>query len=141
MLSLQHWNGLYFEKVTLKSLGIRIQLGHCAGESCFSPKPAQGGSFIVLDHNGIHDVNLDFCGCYDNPHHYLQLLHFGWYPATIGNPRTAATFRMLNHFHKLTFESKCSALEYFQTLHRLSDNTGLDLPKVGCNLIIVINPS
>ncbi|KIL54859.1 hypothetical protein M378DRAFT_91785, partial [Amanita muscaria Koide BX008] len=41
------------------------------------------------------------------------------------NPTTAATFRTLHHFQLLNFEAKCSAYEYFQTLVRETDNTGL----------------
>ncbi|KAG1784907.1 uncharacterized protein HD556DRAFT_1451293 [Suillus plorans] len=43
--------------------------------------------------------------------------------------KTAATFRLLHHFHILSFESKASAFEYWQTLSRLSDNSGIDPPK------------
>jgi len=59
-----------------------------------------------------------------------QLLRFRLYPATVHNPNTAATFRVLNHFQLLSFESKSSVYEYYQTLVRESDNTGLHKVKV-----------
>ncbi|KAF9065246.1 hypothetical protein BDP27DRAFT_1197275, partial [Rhodocollybia butyracea] len=45
-----------------KSLGLRIQLGHKAGSACLLPQPAHT-DFAVLHTNGIHEINLDFCGC------------------------------------------------------------------------------
>ncbi|KAG6828877.1 hypothetical protein H0H93_014690, partial [Arthromyces matolae] len=48
--------------------------------------------------------------------HYIQL----------GHPSgTAATFELLKSFHLLSFMSKISAFEFYQTLVRLTDNTGV----------------
>lgn len=124
------WNGTFFEHVNLKSLGCRIQLGHSVGEICPLPSTASGDSFTVLDSNGIHDVGLDFCGCGTGGTMVQQLLRFRLYPATVQNPNTAATFRVLRNFQLLSFESKCSVREYYQTLVRESDNTGLYKVKV-----------
>ncbi|KAG2107820.1 hypothetical protein DEU56DRAFT_920537 [Suillus clintonianus] len=54
-----------------------------------------------------------------------QLLRMRWYPATVSEPRTAATFTVLQHFHILSFESKVSAYEFYQSLARRTDNSGL----------------
>ncbi|KAF8194573.1 hypothetical protein BJ912DRAFT_1030927 [Pholiota molesta] len=116
--------GKFFTKISLASLGYRYQLGHAIGGTCPNPEPAYAGKFTVLDINGIHDVNLDFCGCVTQQLHYLQILRFGWFPATVGIPRTAVTFRLLKFFQMLSFESKSTAFEFHQTLQRLSDNTG-----------------
>lgn len=124
------WNGSHFLKTTLATLGLRIQLGHAKSTRCARPKPAFNDSFVVLDTNGIHEVNLDYCGCETAQDQTTQLLRFRWFPATLGNIKTAATFRLLHHFHILTFESKASAFEFFQALHRLTDNTGLAGTKV-----------
>jgi hypothetical protein len=127
---LQHWNGQFFERVTWKDLGLRIQLGHPIGEECPLRSPASGDAFIVIDSHGVHEVGLDFCGCGIHGTMVQQLLRRRLYPATISNPTTAATFRALRHFQLLSFESKCSAHQYFQTLLRESDNTGLRPIKV-----------
>ena len=124
------WNGAFFERVTLKSLGCRIQLGHSIGEPCPLPSAAYDDSFVIIDSSGIHDVGLDFCGCGTGGTMVQQLLRFRLYPATVHNPNTAATFRALHHFQLLSFESKCSVYEYYQTLSRESDNTGLRKVKV-----------
>ncbi|KAJ7818572.1 hypothetical protein B0H14DRAFT_3473649 [Mycena olivaceomarginata] len=39
---IERWDGQCFERCTLKSLGIRIQLGHRLGEKCPNPAPASG---------------------------------------------------------------------------------------------------
>lgn len=91
---------------------------------------AAGDSFTVIDSHGIHEVGLDFCGCGTQGTLTQQLIRRQLYPATVFNPTTAATFRALHHFQLLSFESKCSVYQYFQTLARESDNTGTTNIKV-----------
>ncbi len=86
--------------------------------------------FVVLDLHGVHEVSLDFCGCETAYSHTTQLLRHRWYPATSVDPRTGATFRLLETFHLLSGQSKVSAFEYYATLARRSDNTGTEPPKV-----------
>ena len=91
---------------------------------------ATGDDFVVIDINGIHDVGLDFCNCETSKPHFIQLLWYGLYPASVDCPKTAVTFTVLKHFQLLNFESKASMFEFYNTLVRLSDNTGLSKPKV-----------
>jgi hypothetical protein len=130
LANFEHWNGVFFETVTLKSLGLRIQLGHRSGESCLNPRPAFGDGFVVIDVNGIHDVGLDFCDCEHAQARHVQILQFRWFPATVNNPKTAATRRVLKHFQILSFESKVSAFEFYHSLARETDNTGIFTVKV-----------
>jgi hypothetical protein len=58
------------------------------------------------------------------------LLERRLYPATVVNPKTAATFRALELFELLQYESKLSTYEFYQTISRLTDNTGTCEPKV-----------
>ncbi|KAH7905401.1 hypothetical protein BJ138DRAFT_1138292 [Hygrophoropsis aurantiaca] len=122
---LQHWNGLHFVKTTLNEAGLRVQLGHPVGTRCYSAVPSSHGDFIVLDTLGVHVVALDFCNCESALSHMRQLLRMEWYPATATEPKSAITFRALEHLQMLSFESKGSAFEYFRTLSRLTDNTGV----------------
>jgi len=85
--------------------------------------------FVVLHVNGIHEVGLDYCDCETSKPQFIQLLHYGWFPASVDRPKTAATFSVLKHFHMLNFESKASLFEFYNTLARLTDNTGLSPPK------------
>jgi len=54
-LFVKKWNGQFFETVTLKSLGLRIQLGHPTGQCCPTPQRAFNDDFVVLDVYGIHE--------------------------------------------------------------------------------------
>ena len=121
---LQQWNGTFFEKRRLKDLGLRLQLGHCRGETCLVPEQCHSDDFVVIDITGVHPIGLDFCGCGKGTQsHVKQLLRSCLFPATVSQPRTAATFGLLETFELLSYESKASALEFFQTLDRLTNNT------------------
>jgi hypothetical protein len=126
----------YFKRVTLAHLGLRIQLGHNAREKCRNPVRTPGGDFVVVDVNGIHEVELDFCGCEMSKQPFIQLLRYGWFPASVDRPKSAATFSILKFFHILNFESKASSFEFHNTLARLTDNTGTSTHKV-CDLASV----
>ncbi|KAH7905178.1 hypothetical protein BJ138DRAFT_1231765, partial [Hygrophoropsis aurantiaca] len=122
---LKRWAGEFFESATLKSLGLRIQLGHKISTKCANPKQAFGDDFVVIDSNGIHEVGLDFCNCETAVEYTKQLLRMSWFPATSIDPKSAATFRVLEGFHLLSFESKASSYEFYHALARLTENTGL----------------
>lgn len=120
------WNGQTFERKTLKDLGLQIQLGHPSGEICHNPLPVTSEyGFTIIDTNGVHSVNLNFCACgLTNQSHTTQLLRFRLFPATVVQPRTAATFRCLEMFELLTYEAKTTAWEFCKMVTRLTDNTG-----------------
>ncbi|KAG1800140.1 uncharacterized protein BJ212DRAFT_1305325 [Suillus subaureus] len=42
-----------------------------------------------------------------------QLLHAAWFPATMSEPQTAATFQILEQYHLLSFEFKASSHEFY----------------------------
>ncbi|KAJ7772385.1 hypothetical protein B0H16DRAFT_1305461, partial [Mycena metata] len=121
---IEHWTGEMFERITLKALGLRIQLGHWHGatRACPNPLPATGDDFVIVNLHGVHDVALDYCGCVTNGHPTVQLLRAQLWPATSTNPKTASTFAVLRQYHVMSFESKCSALEFYRSLERQTDN-------------------
>ncbi|KAJ8472566.1 hypothetical protein ONZ45_g16612 [Pleurotus djamor] len=125
---LTKWNDDFFETVSLASLGLSIQLGHPLGESCPNPARSFNGSFAVITLTGIVNATLYFCDCVEAVPRAQQLLRFRLFPATHTEPRTAATFEVLNHFQLLSFNSKVSAYEFYQTLVRLTDNVGNAIP-------------
>lgn len=87
-------------------------------------------TFCVVASNAIHEVMVDFCTCGTAALPSVQLLRARLYPATTTRPRSAATFDVLNHFHKMSFESKCSAYEFYNALARQTNNTGSFQPRV-----------
>ncbi|KAF5332217.1 hypothetical protein D9611_008019 [Ephemerocybe angulata] len=123
---IQRWNGHFFVKVQLKSLGLRIQLGHSRGEVCPKSDTAWGDDFVIIDIDGVHTLGVDYCGCGGSSKNQVdQLLERRLYPATTVNPKSAATFRVLEVFELLQYESKVSPYELYNTISRLTDNTGI----------------
>ncbi|KAG1805425.1 hypothetical protein EV424DRAFT_1544390 [Suillus variegatus] len=122
---IKEWTGSFFMATSLKKLGLRIQLGHAIGESCILPRKSFNNNFLLIDTNGIHGMAVNFCACETSQTHTKQLLCMGWLPSTTVDPRMAATFRLLHHYHILSFESKASAYEFYHSLVRISDNVGL----------------
>ncbi|KAJ7605332.1 hypothetical protein FB45DRAFT_1042460 [Roridomyces roridus] len=131
------WNGAFFARHSLKSLGLRVQLGHHPTGRCAAPHPGHE-HFVVLHDNGFHEVAVDFCGCEFQAqaesrcpqvlHHHLQLLRFGWYPSTDKRPQTCATFVTLDRFMLCSHQSKMTAYDFYCVLERLTDNTGVEPP-------------
>ncbi|KAJ6505093.1 hypothetical protein C8R45DRAFT_817502 [Mycena sanguinolenta] len=133
----QTWNGTFFERNSLRSLGLRIQLGHTRGELCpgtLARVPEEHGNtdkkcFCIVHTNGIHEVALDFCTCGKAQSHAVQFLRAQLYPATTLRPSSAASFAVLRKFHMHSFESKCSAYEFYNALARETNNTGNFQPR------------
>lgn len=90
------WDSLscYFVKVSLRALGLRYQLGHIPGDYCSSPK-AGHTNFMVINHDALHSVAIDYCECPGSLAHHAQLLELGWWPSTPQEPQTVATFNVL----------------------------------------------
>ena len=110
--------------MTLKELGLRYQLGHVGGQACASPE--QGHTdFVVIASNGIHMINVDFCGCPGRPDPFIQLLEMRWWPSTPIAPQTAATMDVLRSFHVLNLEARVPATDFYRSLERQTDGQGL----------------
>jgi hypothetical protein len=86
-----------------------------------------------MDTNGIHTVDVQFCGCFKSTgasHPRSQLLRIRWLPATIERPSSAFTFDVLNSFHLLTLEGKTSAYHFYWSTSHKTDNVGVCGQKV-----------
>lgn len=123
----QRWNGDFYESTTLRDMGLQYQVGHI-DLHCTNPSPIV--TVTVMDTNSIHLVAVNFCECSDKISRRIQLLREEWFPATVHQPQTCATGRLLRQFHILTLTGKLPAYDYYQALERLTDNTGVDAPKV-----------
>ncbi|KAM6497177.1 hypothetical protein JOM56_007650, partial [Amanita muscaria] len=121
---IQEWTGYCFSRTSLRALGMRIQLNHPSGQQCHNPVNSYNDDFTIIDLNGIHTVAIDYCNCQLAQPRMVQLLHSRLYPATVIDPKTAATFQVLETFHLLTLISKVSAFDFYTTLSRRTDNTG-----------------
>ncbi|GJE90469.1 CxC2 domain-containing protein [Phanerochaete sordida] len=124
------WNGKFFAVTTLQQLGLVIQLGHPPGEHCAIPAAAPR-SFVVIHTNGFHPVNVQFCQCdkqYRAGTRVQQLLRRELWPATLDDPSTCCTFRVLEMFHMLTLQSKVTAYDFYLTLQKTTDRFNIGKP-------------
>ncbi|KAF7969254.1 hypothetical protein HWV62_27842 [Athelia sp. TMB] len=126
---IKEWNGDYFKSLTLRDIGLRVQLGenHAPGASCVFKREVHK-DFVVLHTNGIHLVNVDSCGCsgLNGPVVSVaqQLMRAGWYPASHISPQTCATFEVMQSFHLISLQGKISHYNYYKSLQYRTDNTG-----------------
>ena len=137
----QRWNGTYFEEAILGALGLFLQLGHPAGNTC--PLPSRYHQLTVFDLTSVHQVIIRYCVCSPEDYAYRrrQLLRVGWFPATIVHPHTVFTFRLLDFFHQLQSQNKTNLYDFYKTIVHLSNNAGLSLEIVSSmNRPVVIYP-
>ncbi|EIN05220.1 hypothetical protein PUNSTDRAFT_75047 [Punctularia strigosozonata HHB-11173 SS5] len=120
----QCWDDDCFWPVSLRDLGLEVQLGHRQSETCGNPHSAHQ-SFIVFDANGYHSVDVKYCAC-STTLPFEQLLDVGWYPASTQQPRTVFTFSFLDTFHRLTLQGKVSLHDYYLSVIHKTDNAGLN---------------
>ncbi|KAF7361599.1 CxC2 domain-containing protein [Mycena sanguinolenta] len=125
----ERWTGTHFlrKRNWLQLLGLRVQLGH--------PPASCATIFVLYDLTGVHELNVDFCGCRtglnneDPPiERRIQLLRACWWPATITAPNTCASFAVLRLFHKLNCLGKVSAYDFLRGLEMTTNHGGLDKP-------------
>ncbi|KAJ3904464.1 hypothetical protein F5879DRAFT_922255 [Lentinula edodes] len=127
---IQAWNGTFFESLELSSLGLVIHLGpHSATSPCWQAINHKPRPFTIIGVQRIHAASIKFCSCQKGSDlDRRQLLAAGLLPATTTHPQTAATFEFLNFFQILSFMSKASVSEYYQTLERVTNNIGTFVP-------------
>ncbi|PPR04510.1 hypothetical protein CVT24_013116 [Panaeolus cyanescens] len=124
---IEKWTGTLFSPVSLKSLGLRIQLNHTT-MACSLPIPCHF-SMVVIHTNGIHEISFDYCGCEKAEAHYVQLLRRRIFPSSQHVIQTCATFDVLDLLHKLSLTTKCGTYDLYRGLEKLTDSTGLRTPK------------
>ena len=122
----QHYNGSFFCRSSLAALGAVVQLGHF-NSPCPNPS-LNTRSMVVCTESGIHRITARFCECTDGEDGLVppwqQCMRAGWFPATTGRPTTVCTFRCLDAFHELNLEGKVNVNDYYQSLERITDNSG-----------------
>ncbi|KAJ7430144.1 hypothetical protein B0H11DRAFT_2166577 [Mycena galericulata] len=121
---LKEWTGSFWEDRTLKSLGLIYQLGH-GGAPCIFPDPMTR-TMTVLEHPYIHQIHFRYCGCNKSDHndHLQQLLQNAWYPATVGDPGTCATFTTLETFRLQNVVGNMNVHDFVTSMERQTNATG-----------------
>jgi hypothetical protein len=51
------------------------------------------------------------------------------YPASQLGIKTCATFELLNLLHKLALTTKASTYDFYHTIEKMTNNTGVNMPK------------
>lgn len=134
---LQKWTSEFFAGITLRDLGATYQLGHPAGERCALPSPAV--DLTLFDISGVKVIRIRYCYC-GAPGQQLrprvQLLRARWFPATLKQPSTAFTFRLLDFLHKLQTRSKINLYDVYATLISIHNPAGLGPPIVSMRSLL-----
>ena len=117
----QRWQNGFFNRTSLYSLGFVCHLGH-KGDPC--PIESSQRDLVIVDVNGWHKVRVGFCECGVNTERYRQLLRMRWYPASFNRPRTAASFDLLDTYHKLTLQGKLNLYDFYHSIMQKADNQG-----------------
>ncbi|KAL0568201.1 hypothetical protein V5O48_013793 [Marasmius crinis-equi] len=124
----EKWDGSTFQAEPLRNMGLVVQLNHYRG-FCAASKPAYD-RLLILHTNGIHQVNVRFCGCSEAIPQYQQLLRRRLYPGNLrkGRIATAVTFEYLESLQVHTLTTKGSIYDFYRALEKMSNNTGEPLP-------------
>ena len=117
----ERWNGLFFERVDLSTLGHILYLGH-RGKPCPSTRTHDVSTMTACHTNGFHKVNVAYCQCADRREDAIQLVRHGLFPASKSRPKTAFTHAVLRAFHTDTIVSKKSGYDFLNTLAKLTNN-------------------
>ncbi|KAK7045182.1 CxC2 domain-containing protein [Favolaschia claudopus] len=118
---IQQWNGDHWIPRTLAQLGLVYQLGH-GGFPCPLPDPAQH-KLVVIEEPIIHQIQIRYCKCAksDDADNIEQLLRNGWYPATVTDPGTCATFRTLETYRLYNVVGNFNVRDFVTSVERATD--------------------
>jgi hypothetical protein len=123
-------------------LGATYQLGHRVGDNCAMPSIAN--DLTLFDISGVTTVRIHYCYCGEPGTQQpprVQLLRIRWFPATLRQPSTAFTFRLLDYIHKLQTRSKVNLYDVYATLVSIRNASGLDPPIVGIRSLSSVPPA
>ncbi|ESK82536.1 hypothetical protein Moror_14372 [Moniliophthora roreri MCA 2997] len=81
--------------------------------------------FIVLHWNGIHTIDVSFCGCAGAPDHIEQLMEVGWWPTSYKEPQSAATYELLQNLHITNLQGHVLTTDFYESLKQMVNGTGL----------------
>jgi hypothetical protein len=116
----QEWNGNFWSPCTLASLGLVYQLGH-GGFPC--PCPDTVRKMTIIEAPIIHQISVSYCKCSksNSAINLEQLMRNGWYPATVTDPGTCATFRSLETYRLYNVVGNMNVRDFMTSLERVTD--------------------
>jgi hypothetical protein len=123
LIPTQEWNGRFWSDISLATLGLLYQLGH-GGFPCPYPD-ARVHKMTVIEVPIIHQVNVRYCKCSKSDHadNVDQLLRNAWYPASVTDPATCATFKSLDAYRLYNVVGNMNVHDFIRALERATDAT------------------
>ncbi|KAJ7123215.1 hypothetical protein C8R43DRAFT_1135931 [Mycena crocata] len=120
---MSEWTGFFWEARKLSALGLVYQLGH-GGSPCSFPDP-RVYKLTVIEAPIIHQIHVRYCKCTKSNHAnpVQQLLRNGWYPATVTDPGTCATFRSLEAYRLYTVVGNMNVSDFVTAMERMTNTT------------------
>lgn len=95
---IERWNRRYFERTSLWELGFVFCLGH-SGHPCLNQLEMVFHKLIIVDVNGYHHLDFQFCFCWDHKlNEAKQLFSHLLFLATVKHPETVFTTKVLDNF-------------------------------------------
>ncbi|EJD33797.1 hypothetical protein AURDEDRAFT_28973, partial [Auricularia subglabra TFB-10046 SS5] len=130
----QKWNGLFFDRATLRECGLELHLGH-DGRKCPESSTMRTIEMTIADVTGIHTLMVNPCCCRGigevAADDIEQLILARLFPATFSNPRTAYTFRLMEHWHLDILQGKKPVYDYWISLQRRTKETRAECSQSG----------
>ncbi|KAF7327199.1 CxC2 domain-containing protein [Mycena kentingensis (nom. inval.)] len=123
--TLDEWNGSFWAKIPLMQIGLVHQIGH-GGFPCPFPDVATR-KMTVIDAPHVHVVQYRFCNCAraQAADDVSQLLRNGWYPATVLEPATCATFRTLRTFRLYNVVGNMNVADFIAASERATSSAAV----------------
>ncbi|KAJ7742488.1 hypothetical protein DFH07DRAFT_777724 [Mycena maculata] len=121
--TVQEWNGSFWAKSSLAALGLVYQLGH-GGFPCVYPDE-RIRKLTVIEAPIIYEVRVRYCKCdkSDEADNLAQLLRNAWYPVTVTDPGTCATFKTLDTFRQYNVVGNMNVHDFIHAMERTTDAT------------------
>ncbi|KAJ6557474.1 hypothetical protein B0H19DRAFT_1261098 [Mycena capillaripes] len=120
---IKEWNGDFWKPSTLSDLGLVYQLGH-GGLPCPYPDSTVR-KMTVIKAPFIHEVQICFCKCSrsDDADNLEQLMRNAWYPVTVTDPGTCATFESLEAYRLYNVVGNMNVRDFITSLERMTNTT------------------
>jgi hypothetical protein len=80
---------------------------------------------MVIEAPTIHQIRVRYCKCAksDQADNLEQLLRNSWYPATVTDPKTCATFRSLEAYRLYNVVGNLNVRDFVTAMERTTDTT------------------
>ncbi|KAJ7492940.1 hypothetical protein B0H11DRAFT_2228263 [Mycena galericulata] len=120
---IEEWNGSFWKESALAELGLVYQLGH-GGFPCIFPDE-RVYKMTVIEAPVIHQIRVRYCKCAksDNADNLAQLIRNAWYPATVTDPGTCATFKTLEAYRLYNVVGNMNVNDFVHAMERVTNAT------------------